>query len=183
MKNWKVILIAVAGVIAVILMCVFGVQSSQNKAISYEESVETAKSDIDTQLKRRVNVFSELADCVKQYDKHEYDTIKDTISQRGSNMTESEADNVTAQINAVAEAYPKLASQKNYETLMNEISTTENLIAQYKQAYNKSIEKYNRYIKNFPTRIFLGWTGYEKQEYKRYETDATDNEPVDLFGD
>lgn len=45
-SNWKVTLIVAAGVIAVILMCVIGVYSSQNKAISMEEQVKTAQSDI-----------------------------------------------------------------------------------------------------------------------------------------
>lgn len=37
MKNLKLGLIIAAGVIAVILLCVFGVQSSQNKAFALEE--------------------------------------------------------------------------------------------------------------------------------------------------
>lgn len=48
-SNWKVTLIVAAGVIAVILMCVIGVYSSQNKAISMEEQVKTAQSDIKVQ--------------------------------------------------------------------------------------------------------------------------------------
>lgn len=183
MKNWKIISIVAASVLAVLLLCIFGVQSSQNKAISYEENVETAKSDIDTQLQRRVNVFSELADCVKQYDKHEYETLTNVIAERGSNMTENDVEQITAQINAVAEAYPQLASADNYKQLMTEISTTENLLAQYKQAYNKAIKSYKRYIRKFPTRIFLDWTGYEVIEYEYYSTDATDTTPVDVFGE
>ena len=31
-NNWKLVLIIGAGVVAVILLCVFGIQSSQNKA-------------------------------------------------------------------------------------------------------------------------------------------------------
>lgn len=44
--NWKLALIIGVGVIAVILLIVFGVQSSQNKAIALEEQVNTASSDI-----------------------------------------------------------------------------------------------------------------------------------------
>ena len=54
-SNWKVTLIVAAGVIAVILMCVIGVYSSQNKAISMEEQVKTAQSDIKVQEKRRAD--------------------------------------------------------------------------------------------------------------------------------
>lgn len=72
--NWKVPVIIGVGVLAVILMIVFGVQSSQNKAIALEEQVNTASSDIKVQEKRRVDLVYNLADCVKQYDKHEADT-------------------------------------------------------------------------------------------------------------
>ena len=69
-SNWKVTLIVAAGVIAVILMCVIGVYSSQNKAISMEEQVKTAQSDIKVQEKRRADLVYNLDDCVKQYDAH-----------------------------------------------------------------------------------------------------------------
>lgn len=49
--NWKVPVIIGIGVLAVILMIVFGVQSSQNKAIVLEEQVNTASSDIKVQEK------------------------------------------------------------------------------------------------------------------------------------
>jgi LemA protein len=35
--NWKLPLIIGAGIVAVILLCVFGVQSSQNRAFTLEE--------------------------------------------------------------------------------------------------------------------------------------------------
>ena len=57
MKNWKLPLIIVGTVVAVVLSCVFGVQAAQNRAISLEESVYTAESDIKVQEKRRVDWF------------------------------------------------------------------------------------------------------------------------------
>lgn len=33
-ENWKLVLIVAAGIIAVIFMCIFGVQGAQNKADS-----------------------------------------------------------------------------------------------------------------------------------------------------
>lgn len=39
MKNWKLPLIIVGTALVVILVCVFGVQSSQNRVINLEESV------------------------------------------------------------------------------------------------------------------------------------------------
>lgn len=49
-SSWKLILIIVAGILAVVMLGVFGVQSSQNKAFSLEEQVNTADSDIKVTL-------------------------------------------------------------------------------------------------------------------------------------
>ena len=48
-SNWKLPLIIGVGIITIILLCVFGVQSSQNKAFALEEQVNTAQSDIKVQ--------------------------------------------------------------------------------------------------------------------------------------
>jgi len=91
-KNWKLCLIILAGILSIILLCVFGVQSSQNKAFSLEEQVNTASSDIKVQEKRRVDLVYNLADCVKQYDKHEADTLTAIVDGRGSS---GDIENVT----------------------------------------------------------------------------------------
>ena len=52
-KDTKLILIVLAGILAIVLLCVFAVQSTQNKALTLEEQVNTAQSDIRVQEKRR----------------------------------------------------------------------------------------------------------------------------------
>ena len=167
--NWKVPVIIGVGVLAVILMIVFGVQSSQNKAIALEEQVNTASSDIKVQEKRRVDLVYNLADCVKQYDKHEADTLTAVADGRGST---GDIENVTTAITAVAEAYPELKSNENYKTLM---------IAEYRSNYNKQIKEYKRYVRKFPTRQFLGLLGYEVQEYEYLDYNAPVDAPQSLF--
>lgn len=99
--NGKAPVIIGVGVIAVILMIIFGVQSSQNKAIALEEQVNTAQSDIKVQEKRRVDLIYNLTDCVKQYDKHEADTLAAVVDGRGSM---GDIENVTTAITSTAEA-------------------------------------------------------------------------------
>ena len=176
--NWKLFLIIAAGVVAVILLGIFGIQGAQNQAFVLEESVNTASSDIKVQEKRRVDLVYNLADCVKQYDKHEAETLSAIVEGRGS---AGDIENVTTAITAVAEAYPELKSNENYKELMNELSITENLIAEYRSNYNKEIKEYNRYIRKFPTRIFLSWLGYESQNYTYLDYDAPVDAPQKLF--
>ena len=178
--NWKVALIVIAGIISIIMMCVFMVQGAQNKAFSLEESVNTAMADINVQEKRRVDLVYNLADCVMQYDKHEAETLKAVVEGRGST---GNIENVTTAITAVAEAYPDLKSNENYKELMNELAMTENLIAEYRSNYNQQIKEYKRYVRKFPTRIFLDMLGYEVMDFGYLEYNAPVDAPQNLFGE
>ena len=180
--NWKLPLIIVAGVITIILLCVFGVQSAQNKAFALEEQVNSAQSDIKIQEKRRADLIPNLVDCVKEYDKHEYETLMAVIEVRGTN-TDDAVEEVQTMIAAVSEAYPELKSNENYKQLMNELSMTENLIAEYRSNYNKQIKEYNRYIRKFPTKMFLDMLGYEVQEYHYLTYDVSSDASTNLFGE
>jgi LemA protein len=177
--KWKLPIIIGTGVIAVVVMVVLGIQSSQNRAIALEEQVNTASSDIKVQEKRRVDLVYNLADCVKQYDTHESETLKAIVDGRENSAGDIE--NVTTAITAVAEAYPELKSNENYKTLMNELSMTENLIAEYRSNYNKQVKEYKRYVRKFPTRVFLGMLGYKSQEYEYLNYSAPVDAPQDLF--
>ena len=178
----KRVLIVLAVIIAVALMCVFMVQGAQNGAINREEQIETAQSDIKVQEKRRADLIPNLADCVKQYDKHEYNTLMNVIAARGTN-TDASVNEVKTMINAVAEQYPQLQSNTNYKQLMNELSVTENLIAEYRSNYNKQVKEYNRYVRKFPARFYLSMTGYEVLEYEYLNYDVSSDAPTNLFGE
>ena len=179
----KLALVTLSAVIGIALLCVFGVMSSKNGAISLEESVNAAKSGIDVQLSNRFNKLTELAECVKKYDEHEYRTLVDTITARGKNMSAKDAKQCIAAFSRVEERYPELKSQTNYGKLMTEISLAENHLAQTKRAYNEFVRDYNRYVRKFPTSIFLGWTGYEIVKFDYYEADESvrDVKPMKLF--
>nr|DAM80331.1 MAG TPA: LemA family [Caudoviricetes sp.] len=181
MKNkidWKIMLITATGIIAVVLALIFAVQGSQNKAIALEEQVNTAWSYIKVQEKRRIDLVYNLVDCVKHYDKQEADTLTALVDGRGS---AGDIENVTTAITAVAEAYPELRSNENYKALMNELSMTENLIAEYRSNYNKQIKEYRRYVRKFPARMFLEMLGYEIQEHQYLDYDAPSDAPLNLF--
>ena len=82
-------MIGIAVIVAAILLFVFSFQGVQNKAISLEEQINTAQSEIKVQEKRRTDLIPNLVDCVKAYDEHEYQTLMDVIGQRGSSSDES----------------------------------------------------------------------------------------------
>lgn len=180
MGKFKMAAVVATGVFFMILACVFGVQGSRNKAIDLEQAVEMAESDIHVQEKRRFDLLPNLVDAIKQYDKHEAEVLQGIVDGRGG---AGAIENTYTAISAVAEAYPELKSNENYKQYMMELATTENLIAQYRTNYNKQVGAYRRYVKSFPARIFLDWTGYESVEYELLDYDAPVDAPTHLFGE
>ena len=156
--NWKVTLIIGTGIAAVILLSVFGIQSARNKAVSMNERIKTAYSDINVQEMARVSKVYNLADCVKEYDKHESETLKSLAESMGNGKS---VENAQILVESATYAYPELKSSENYQKLMNELAIIENTLAQYRENYNKCVERYNTYVESFPARVFLDWTGYE----------------------
>ena len=180
MKSWKLILIILAAILAVALMFVFAFQGVQNKAINLEEQITTAQSEIKIQEKRRADLIPNLVDCVKAYDEHEYKTLMDVVAARGTS-SDAVVDEVTTMISAVAEAYPQLQSNTNYQQLMTELSVTENLIAQTRTNYNTWVTQYNSYIRKFPNKSILSMLGYEVQNFEKLTFDVSSNAPTNLF--
>lgn len=178
MKTFKLVLISFSAVLLAIVFGVVAIQGIKNRAISLEEQVKTAKSDIKVQEKRRVDLVYNLVDCVRSYDEHEAQTLNDIVEGRSKTLSIEDAHTVVA---AVSESYPDLKSDSNYKELMTELSLTENRIAEYRSNYNSQVKQYNRYIRKFPSRMFLSMLGYEIMDYGYLEYDAPEDAPQNLF--
>lgn len=181
MKHIKTFLVSAVSVIFLVLAVIFFMNGIQNKAINLEEQIKIADSDIKVQEKRRVDLVYNLVDTVKNYDKHEAETLKSIVEARvkdGGNISE-----VNTMISAVTESYPELKSNENYKQLMTELSVTENMIAEYRSNYNKQIKEYNRYTRKFPNKQFLGMLGYEAVEFDYLNYNAPVDAPTKLFGE
>ena len=94
------------------------------------------------------------------------------------NDREVDIDNVTTQLSVVAEAYPELKSDANYRELMNELSITENMIAEYRKSYNSQIKTYNKYVRKFPQNKILRMMGYEVIQYRYLQYEESEKQSV-----
>lgn len=180
MKSWKLPVIILAAIVALVMMFVFAFQGVQNHAISLEEQITTAQSEIKIQEKRRADLIPNLVDCVQAYDEHEYKTLLAAIEARGANSDEV-ATEVMTSVNVVAEQYPELKSNENYKQLMTELATTENLIAQTRTNYNSWVSQYNTYVRKFPNASILSMLGYEHQTFEKLNYDVSSDAPTNLF--
>lgn len=179
--------IKLIGIIALVLICVFcllffAVQSVKNGAISLEEQIRSAASDIQVQEKRRADLLPNLVETIKAYDKHEYETLMDVVTSRNTSNDEK-SDTIRTELHILAEAYPDLKSNGNYQSLLNELATTENLIANHRKNYNNQIKSYNRYCRRFPNQQILNWLGYEVIDSAYLSYNVSSDAPTNLFGE
>ncbi|MBR4407385.1 MAG: LemA family protein [Clostridia bacterium] len=176
MKKAILIVIAVlvlAGLTAV--ACIFGVQSSQNSAIAKEQVIESAESDLNAEYNRRNGLLRNLAEAVKSYDKHESEVLVQLSEARTPKEGNGNV-NASLYLKGVVERYPQLRSIENYDRYMSELAMTENRIDSHRTYYNAGVKDYKRYVRSFPTRVFLDWVGYEAKEYEYLKFE---NAPVD----
>ena len=180
----KSIIIILAAVVAVIVLGIVAINSYTVKAINYEEKVTEAYSDIKVQEKRREDLYLTLADGIKSYDKHEYETFVDSVKARTAKdgtISDESVNEINHAIDIVLENYPQLKSSDNYQNFMKESSITENKIAETREAYNKTVSRYNTYTRNPINKFFLNLYGYEIQEFEKLSYDVSEDAPRNLF--
>lgn len=173
-------LILAAGLIAIgaiILMVIIG---WWNKAIVMEENINTSLANISKEEQRKVDLFNNLVDAIKSYNKFEKETFQ-LITEARTRGNNGQVDEAMLTLNAVAEAYPELKSQANYATTLLEFSITENRIAGYREQYNKDVKSYNAFVRSVPTGIVLRIMGYIKQDYKYLDFNINPEDARNLF--
>jgi len=174
------------GLIAAIAFWFIGMY---NRLVALRNRIENAWSQIDVQLKRRIDLIPNLIETVKGYAAHEKATFERVIQARsamvnaGSNVTaQAQADNMMTgalkSLFAVAEAYPELKANQNFMMLQEELSGTEGKIAYSRQFYNDTVLQYDNAIEMFPTNILAGMFSFQPKPY--FEAPAADREPVQV---
>ena len=182
-KNTLLNTAGIIGIILAVVLIITGViASTRNHAISLEESVKTSQSNISKEEQRRVDLFNNLVDAVKSYNKFEEGTLA-KITEARAQANSGKIENAQLTIQSVVENYPQLKSQENYKTAQLEFSITENRLASYREQYNNEIKEYNKNVRSFPTNIWLGLSGYETQKFEYLDYKVDNSKARNLFDD
>ena len=79
---------------------------------------------------------------------------------------------------AVAEAYPELKANTNFQSLQNELTNLENDIESARRYYNAVVRDYNITTETFPSNIVAGQFKFEKDEFFELGEPETERKPV-----
>jgi LemA protein len=175
--SW-IIVLAVLAVIALVIIVLY------NGLVRARNQVDNAWSQIDVQLKRRIDLIPNLVETVKGYAAHEKETLDAVIRARnaavaapsGDPHAQAAADNqitgALRQLFALGEAYPDLKANQNFLSLQEELTATEGRVAYARQFYNDTVLGYNNKLQTFPTVVLAGMFRFTARDY--FETDGAD---------
>ena len=166
--------------------------SAYNGLIRRRNQIENAWSQIDVQLKRRLDLIPNLVETVKGYAAHERDTFERVIEARnraaanhGSPEDQARDENNLVgsmkQLFAVAEGYPDLKASRSFLALQEELTTTENRIQRARRFYNANVRDLANRVETFPSNLIAGMFGFEKREFFEIEDSSQREAPqIDL---
>lgn len=179
MSGLVILLVILGGLVMYVISVYNGLQSLKVK-------IQEAWSQIDVQLKRRIDLIPNLVETVKGYASHEKEVFENVTKARSALMNAnnaaeaSEADNMLTgalkSLFAVAEAYPELKAQEGFMNLQNELSDTEDKVAYSRQFYNSVVRDFNQRIVMFPSNVIAGIFGFQQEEF--FEVNEAEREPV-----
>ena len=169
-------------VLVLVLLALF-VGVTYNSLVRRRNEVDNAWSQIDVQLKRRLDLIPNLVETVKGYAAHEKTALEAVIAARNTGMAASSdphaqasADNAMTgalrQLFALSEGYPDLKANQGFVSLQEELANTESRIAYARQFYGDAVSTYNTAIQKFPNVVFAGMLGFSEREFFEAEDAA-----------
>lgn len=159
-----------------------------NRLVALRQTRTNAFSDVDVQLKQRFDLVPQLVETVKGYASHENRTFENVTRARaevgkasgageGRMRAEGMLGGALMGLFAVAENYPQLKADQNFQRLMAELSDIENKIAAARRFFNSATNELNTAVQQFPNNIIAGMFGFKTEPF--FEVDAAMKEAMD----
>jgi LemA protein len=153
---------------------------SYNRFVSQEEAIKAQWAQVQNQLQRRNDLIPNLVETVKGYAQHETAVFTEIAQARArllaaqtpEQQIEAANQQTTAlgRLLAIAENYPQLKANEQFNRLMDELAGTENRIATERMRYNERVQEYNTARRQFPANVTARVFGFK--EYPFFEAPA-----------
>src|SRR6516165_4272924 len=163
---------------------------SYNKFVGQEEAIKAAWAEVQNQLQRRNDLIPNLVETVKGYASHEEGIFKEIADSRAQLIAAKSPEETIDAANkqsgalgrllAIAENYPNLKANEQFNRLSDEIAGTENRLAVARNRYNERIQEYNAATRRFPGNVTAKVFGFKQYPYFEVPQSATAVPKVDF---
>ena len=154
-----------------------------NTIPTLEEQAKARWGDVQNQYQRRADLIPNLVEVVKGYAKHEKGVFDDIAAARAAMMgassradkiqTANQFEGAISKLMSIAENYPNLKADGNFQRLMDELAGTENRLAVERKRYNEAVQQYNTDVRGIPGAWWARIGGFPPQkDYFKAEAGA-----------
>ena len=169
--------IALIVLIVLIVLSAIALAVSYNRLITHRLQCRNSFANIETELRRRYDLISNLVESVRGYAAHEREVFDEVTRARAAAVGTAGASPATraavegplvqglGRLLAVAENYPELKANQNFLALQAELSNTENRIQATWATYNGNVRDYNRRVQSFPSNALARTFGFHEEEF------------------
>jgi len=175
--------------LAVLAVIVIGYAISiYNKLIRLRNTSQWAWSDIDVQLKKRYDLVPNLVETVKGYAAHERTLLEKLTAARSAGMQATgpaetaRAENMfrdsLKSLFALAEAYPDLKANQNFQQLQAQLKDLEDGIESARRYYNAVVRDFNTAVEQFPSNLIASRYRFAQRDFFELETPEVERKPV-----
>lgn len=171
----KVLLITLVVILIIAFMAFSWFRKGYDKAVTIDESVNQAWSNVDTAIQRRFDLIPNLVSTVKGYAEHEKGIFEGLANartkyfangDRGSKMQASnEFGGVLSRLLMLQENYPNLKADQSFMALMDSLEGTENRINVARTRYNEMAKALNSYRRSLFGKFFCSFAGVDEAPY------------------
>ena len=162
-------------IVVMVIIIIVTLIHMYNNLVGLRNRVKNSYAQIDVQLKRRNDLIPNLVETVKGYAAHEKGVLEEVTKARTGVMNASTIEETSTADNqltgalktlfAVAENYPDLKANSNFQQLQSELTDTEDKIAYARQFYNDVVMKYNTTCQQFPSSMMAKLFRFREEAY------------------
>jgi len=160
--------------------------SKYNSLVKLDQNVNQAWAQVQNVYQRRADLIPNLVNTVQGAANFEKSTLIAVTEARASvgrlqinanqapataqqleqfQAAQGELGNALSRLLVVAERYPELKANQNFQALQAQLEGTENRISVERGNFNQAVRDYNTAVRSFPTVLFAGLMGFHAKPF------------------
>ncbi|MBC8987476.1 LemA family protein [Pedobacter sp. N36a] len=173
--------------IALICLLIVGSIYYYNTLVNKKNRMKEAWSGIDVYLKKRYELIPNLIETVKGYANHEQKLMQDLVRLRNEAIqahqnqekinSENHLSENISRLMLIAESYPDLKANTNFQLLQTQLETIESEIELSRRYYNGTVREHNNQVQSFPSNLVASVFGFENGVFFEINN-STERDPV-----
>lgn len=175
----------VIAVVVVGILLLMGV-GGYNKLVGLKQGVDSGWAEVENQYQRRADLIPNLVQTVSGAANFEKSTLEAVVQARASvgqvkitpgqapatveelkqfDQAQGQLGTALSRLLVVAERYPELKANANFQTLQAQLEGTENRITTARGRFNEVVKSYNTAVQTFPTVLYAALVGFTPRPY------------------